>query len=99
MTSPTNLLQLADDYAHAKTYFKDQGSEVRKRLQAAIIVAETDALKAEQKAVADEREACAAIAENGPTPNPDIASAIRARARVRVRSMSTDLTHLSDILF
>lgn len=61
MTSPTNLLQLADEYA--KAYFMGRGDDARKRFQAAVIVAETAAFEAEQKAVADEREACAALAK------------------------------------
>lgn len=54
MTSPSNLLQLADEYA--KAYFMGRGDEARKRLQAAIIVAETEALKAEQAAAQAARD-------------------------------------------
>lgn len=60
-TQQPTLLQLADEYA--RDYFMGREYDARKRLQAAIIVAEADALKAEQKAVADEREACAALAK------------------------------------
>jgi len=82
MTQPT-LLELADQYA--KEYFMGRGEDARKRLQAAIIHAEVAA----DKAVTDEREACAVVAENTPTSilptgaflSERVAANIRARGK------------------
>ncbi len=81
MTSGTHpLLQLADEYS------KHGDADARKRLYAAILNAEREALEAEKAAVAAEREACAKACEAiDPFLNPNdyigCAEAIRARGQ------------------
>lgn len=71
MTDPT-LLELADTYA--RNYFMGRSDDSRKRLQAAIMTAETKA----HNDVLEENAACLAIAESHANPL-NIAAAIRAR--------------------